>query len=239
MNEVTRVTPAQGFGDTLMQVLKDKNIPADKLQIVLQMQREILTDRRREAFETAFVAMHAKMPRVNKQGWVELGEGKGYNFAKWEDMDEAIRPVLEEFGFALRFTQVNGESGLVTVRGELVHIDGHAVASERAMPPDRGRGRNDLQAIGSSISYAKRYLAEGLCNIVRQGQDDDGKTAVPKPISAAQVKELEGLLKSIKTSPQTFLRLFVTGADALEEIQERDFPRLINALREKQRSMEK
>ena len=72
MNEVTRVSPAQGFGDTLMQVLKDKNIPADKLQIVLQMQREILADRRKEAFETAFVAMHAKMPRVSKHGLVEL-----------------------------------------------------------------------------------------------------------------------------------------------------------------------
>ena len=239
MNNVVRVSPAQGFGDTLMQVLKDKNIPADKLQIVLQMQREILSDRRREAFETAFVAMHAKMPRVNKHGFVDLGDGKGYKFAKWEDMDEAIRPRLEEFGFALRFTQVNGESGLVTVRGELVHLDGHSVSSERAMPPDRGRGRNDLQAIGSSISYAKRYLAEGLLNIVREGQDDDGRKAVPQPISPEQVKELERLLKSIKTSPQTFLRLFVTGCDALDEIQERDYPRLINALKEKQRSMEK
>ena len=239
MNDVARITPAQGFGDVLMQVLKDKNIPADKLQIVLQMQREILADRRREAFETAFVAMHAKMPRVNKDGFVDLGDGKGYKFARWEDMDEAIRPVLEQHGFALRFTQVNGESGLVTVRGELVHIDGHAVASERAVPPDVGRGRNQLQAIGSAISYAKRYLAEGLCNIVRQGQDDDGKTAIPKPISATQVKEIQVLLKSIKTSPQTFLRLFVTGCDDLSEIQERDYPRLINALREKQRSMEK
>ena len=243
MNDVTRVTPAQGFGDTLMQLLSNPDVPADKLQIMLQMQREILADRRREAFETAFVAMHAKMPRVNKHGLVELIAKDGrklgsYKFAKWEDMDEVLRPHLEKFGFALRFTQINGETGLVTVRGELVHIDGHSVSSERAVPPDRGPGRNDLQAIGSSISYAKRYLAEGLCNIVRQGEDNDGQ-AIPKPISAAQVKELEGLLKSIKTSPQTFLRFFVTGADALDEIQERDFPRLINALKEKQRSMEK
>ena len=238
MNEVTRVTPAQGFGDTLMQLLSNPDVPADKLSLMLQMQREILADRRREAFETAYVAMHAKMPRVNKHGWVDLGEGKGgYNFAKWEDFDEATRPILGEFGFALRFTQINGESGLVTVRGDLVHIDGHAVASERAMPPVRGRGRNELQAIGSSISYAKRYLAEGLLNIGREGQDDDGKTAVPEPITAEQVKELEKLLKAINTSHKKFLELFVTGCDALDEIETRDYPRLINALKEKQRSM--
>ena len=129
-------------------------------------------------------------------------------------MDEVLRPTLEEFGFAVRFTQINGETGLVTVRGELVHVDGHSVSSERAVPPDRGPGRNDLQAIGSSISYANRYLAEGLCNIVRQGEDNDGQT-IPKPITAEQVKEIESLLKSIKTSPQTFLRLFFTECDDL------------------------
>ena len=39
MNEITRTTPAETFGETLMRFLADPNIPADKLQIMLQMQR--------------------------------------------------------------------------------------------------------------------------------------------------------------------------------------------------------
>ena len=109
MNDIVRREPAaaQGFGEQLMKVLADPKIDAEKLKIVLQTQREILADRRREAFQIAYVAMAAKMPRVNKNGIVELikdGRVLGrYNFAKWEDMDEAIRPVLQEFGFALTF----------------------------------------------------------------------------------------------------------------------------------------
>jgi hypothetical protein len=242
MNDVTRVAPAQGFGEQLMKVLSDPNITADKLQVVLQMQKDILADRRREAFQTAFVAMASKMPKVDKNGVVELitKEGKrlgSYKYVLWEDLDDIIRPILQDFGFALTFSQLQSGKGAVIVRGELMHIDGHSISSEREMPPDTGPGRNSLQAIGSSISYAKRYIAEGLCNIVRKGEDDDGRRAVPKAITPAQATELRTLLKAIKTQPDTFLRLFVTGCEKIEEIQERDYPRLINALQEKQRSM--
>jgi len=243
MNDVVkRETPAQSFGDVLMRVLADPNIPADKLQIVLQTQKDLLADRRREAFQSAFVAMAAKMPQVTKEGLVDLKkDGKNYGsykFAKWEDMDEAIRPILHEFGFALNFYEPpdNGANGKVTVRGVLMHLDGHAVESEKSGPPDTGPGRNALQAIGSTTSYLKRYLAEELCNIVRKGEDNDGQTVL-KLITEKQIAELETLLKAVKTQPDTFLRLFVTGCERMEDIPERDFPRLVNALREKQRSM--
>ena len=225
MNDIVRVTPAQGFGDKLMQLLSDKNVPADKLQIMLQMQRELLAERRREAFQTAFVKMSAAMPQVRKDGVVELvkdGQRKGtYKFTKWEDMDTVMRPILADHGFALMFTQVNGESGLVTVRGELLHIDGHSISSERAMPPDRGPGRNDLQAIGSAISYCKRYLAEGLCNVVRRGQDDDAISAAERKITDEQTAELKKLLSDTKTDLKTFMQMMVSGAEELSDIRQR------------------
>src|SRR5215467_3129073 len=157
MNEITRVTPAEDFGGTLMRLLTDKEIPADKLQIMLQMQRELIVERRREAFTSAFVRLAAVLPQVSKNGTVELVSKDGrrlgsYKFAKWEDMDAVLRPILNEHGFALQFTQ----HGELTVRGILMHADGHFIESERTLPPDTGPGRNALQAIGSSLSYAKR-----------------------------------------------------------------------------------
>lgn len=244
MNELTRATPAQGFNDVLMRVLSDPNIPADKLQIVLQTQKDLLIDRRREAFQTAFVAMAAEMPQVTKEGVVELKNKEGhrfgsYKYALWEDMDEAIRPILQKHGFALTFSESPTANGHVQLRGELLHIDGHSINSERNMPPDIGPGRNALQAQGSAISYAKRYLAEELCNVVRKGEDDDGKSATLKLITDVQIKELTKLLQAVSTTPETFLRLFVTGAEKMEDIPARDYPRLVNALREKQRSIKK
>lgn len=243
MNEVARLQPAQGFSETLMRVLSDPNIPADKLQVVLQMQRELLEDRRKESFQAAFRAMAVKLPQINRHGLVELKkDGRvlgSYKYAKWEDMDEVIRPILHEHGFALTFSEIPKDGGRVHMQGVLMHDDGGSRMSETSLPPDTGPGRNNLQAVGSAKTYAKRYLAEDLLNLVRKGVDDDGRGAVPKPISAAQVKELSGLLKAIKTQPETFLRLFVTGVEKMEDIQERDYPRLVNALTEKKQSMEK
>ena len=243
MNDVVRSAPAQGFGETLMKLLADPNIPADKLQVMLQMQRELIAERRKEAFQTAFVAMALELPQITREGVVDLvKEGKrygSYKFAPYEDIDEAIRPILNKHGFALNYYEPpdNGANGKVTVRGVLMHIDGHSVESEKSGPPDTGPGRNSLQAIGSTTTYLKRYLCEELCNIVRRGADDDGKGADRRVITPAQIKELDGLLKAVKTQPDTFLRLFVTGCEKMEDIPERDFPRLVNALREKQRSM--
>ena len=39
--------PAQAFGAFLMQALANPEIPADKLQVMLQMRREVLADQAR------------------------------------------------------------------------------------------------------------------------------------------------------------------------------------------------
>jgi succinate dehydrogenase flavin-adding protein (antitoxin of CptAB toxin-antitoxin module) len=241
MNDLTRVTPAQDFGQTLMDMLRNPKIPADKLQVMLQMQRELIAERRREAFQTAFVEMSAKMPQVKRDGTVELvtkdGRRSGsYKFTRWEDMDKVMRPILSEYGFALNFAQADNPNGGVTVIGTLMHRDGHSISSQRTLPPDTGPGRNALQAIGSSISYAKRYVAEGLCNIVRGGEDDDAISAYMRKVTDKQVKELERLIKETDTDLAYFLQIMVTEQiSELSELPERDYARLINALNERKR----
>lgn len=237
-------SPALRLGEMLMTMLADPNIGADKMQVLLQMQREILAERRRESFHSAYAAMAAELPHVRKQGTVELVRKDGtrvgsYSYAKWEDMDEVIRPVLHRFGFALSFYTRAGEGGRIILGGRLLHIDGHSETAERYIRSDTGPGRNDLQAEGSGQSYAKRYTAEALLNIVRRDEDDDGTAAGSPPIADEDRRQLEKLLDEVKTKPETFLRLFVTGCERMEDIPARDYPRLKNALEEKRASLSK
>ena len=96
--------PAQAFGTFLMQALSNPEIPADKLQIMLQMRREVLHDQAKEAYQEAFAAFSAEMPAVERDGMVELGEGKGrYPFTTYEQMDKILRPLLVKHGFSLQF----------------------------------------------------------------------------------------------------------------------------------------
>jgi hypothetical protein len=97
-------------------------------------------------------------------------------YAKWEDINDAIRPVLHEHGFALSF-RVKRVENAISVTGILSHEDGHSEETTLELPSDTSGSKNAVQAVGSSLSYGKRYTAMALLNITSRApmdRDDDG-----------------------------------------------------------------
>jgi hypothetical protein len=231
----TAGAPAQSFGRFLMEALTDKAIPAEKLKLILDARAATLQAEAKEAFDLAFAAFSAELPQVERDGMVELirqGESKGrYPFTTIEAMDIVIRPLLAKHGLSISFASRDDKDS-VTITGTL---SGHGWerTSTYTLPPDVGPGRNPLQARGSSRRYANRYITDELCNVVRKGKDDDGRATVFDPIDASQIKELQDLLKATNTVEKTFLEIMVSGAGSLEEVRQRDFPRLVIALKQK------
>jgi hypothetical protein len=232
--------PAQQFGAFLMQALANPDISADKMQVMLQMRREILHDQAKEAYQEAFAAFSAEMPAVERDGMVDLGPGKGrFPFTTYEQMDKILRPLLVKHGFSLQFWSSDAENKeMIIVHGALI---GHGWQRESVypVPPDTGPGRNALMARGSAQTYAKRYIADLLCNIVRKGIDDDARRAMQATIDPKQVAELNRLIKLTNTNEEGFLKMMVTDAESVGDIRPRDYPRLLMALQEKQRKAKK
>jgi hypothetical protein len=236
VERVERAAPAEAFGQMLMQMLTNPDIPADKMEVVLKMRREVLSDQAREAFQEHYAAFSEELPQVERDGTVALvkdGRETGrYAFTTIENMDIVLRPLLSKHGFAISFASVDNKEG-VTVTGTLAGW-GWEKTSTYTFPPDAGPGRNALQARGSSRRYAKRYIVDDLCNVVRKGKDDDGKGALEALIDAVQIKELVDLIKATSTAEATFLKTMVSGVEALADVRQRDFPRLVMALKDKQ-----
>jgi hypothetical protein len=238
-----RAAPAEEFGKFLMEAMTNPNIPADKLLALGQLRRDVIADEAREAYQHHFAAFAAEMPAVERDGMVELvkdGRPVGrYPFLTYEQMDKVLRPLLTKHGLSLQFWSSAPEAkDVVIVHGALTGW-GWSRESTYPVPPDTGPGRNALQARGSAQTYAKRYVADLLCNIVRKGKDDDGRGAMETLIDATQVAELAGLIKSTKTNEETFLKLMVNGAERLGEVRQRDYPRLVLALKEKLQRVKK
>jgi hypothetical protein len=235
IQRIERAAPAETFAAVLMQMLTNPDIPADKMEVVMKMRREVLTDQAREAFQEHFAAFSAELPQVERDGTVALvkdGREVGrYAFTTIENMDTVLRPLLAKHGFAISFSSADNKEG-VTVTGTLSGW-GWERSSTYTLPPDAGPGRNAVQARGSSRRYAKRYVTDDLCNVVRKGKDDDAKGALEALIDAAQITMLNTLLKRTETDEAAFLKMMVTGAESLADIRQRDLPRLEMALREK------
>ena len=207
---------------------RDPNTDVTKLEALLRMQREVMADQAKVAFIQARHRLKQKLPAVSKDGTIDLGVDKqsgkargSMKFARWEDMARIIEPLMGEEGFTLSFNTKPraGDGGGATIVGTLTHIQGHGEEAEIPLPLDSGAGRNNLQAMGSTISYGKRYVAEMLLNIVRKGEDDDGVAGGTRYITDEQKGELVSLIQETNTDTVNFLRTFgieTGGIDALE-----------------------
>lgn len=194
----------------IVTLAKDSAVDVAKLDALLKMQERLEGRDAEREFTAAFVRLSAKMPRVKKNGTISLGTNKGsIPFAKWEDMDKIIRPLLNEEGFALSFDSAPrpGDGGGLVVTGRLER-GGHARTASIPLPLDTGPGRNNLQAMGSTLSYGKRYCAEMLLNIVREGDDDDGKRGGAQFITQDDIGKLRKLIADTGTDEDRFLQFF-------------------------------
>ena len=233
---------AAGVSGSMLNVIerasRDPAVDASKLRELLQIQREVEADQAKRSFTQAFHRLTKELPRVKKNGTIDLGGKGSIAFAKWEDVMTIIKPLMDREGFVLSFdTEERGkEGGGSVIVGELSHVDGHSRTARMSLPLDGGPGRNNLQAAGSTLSYGKRYVAEMLLNIVREGQDDDGKLGGTVFITLAQKDELIALIRDTKTDTKAFLQF--TGTQSVDEIEAKNFAGAVQRLRQKLHKMQ-
>lgn len=206
----------------LMQLARDPTIRPDVVAAFIQMQ-ERLEDRQAEReFNAAFLAMQPELPRIKKNGTLEYPINKNdpdgpkrkiASFAKWEDIDEAIRPILTQHGFVLAFTTAPRaqDGGGLIVTAILKHQGGHRQETPIPVPLDTSGGKNNLQGYGSSLSYGKRYSSAAALNLIYEGEDDDGVRGGKKFITDAQTAELHRLLKQAGREENSLLQRLFSG----------------------------
>lgn len=215
--------------------------------------RERMEDRGAlKAFNAAFVRLQGKLPVVKRNGALEYPTDKNKpdgpkklvsRYALWEDIHKAIRPVLEEEGFALSFeiSPRQTEGGGLLVAAVLRHAEGHSVTNP-PMPValDTSGGKNNVQAYGSALSYGKRYAAFAALNINTEGDDDDGKKAGMRYLSETEIAQIAALIDETNTDPQKFFAAMISEpVKTYSEIDSVHFDRLKNSLLNKKRQMTK
>jgi len=104
------------------QAVRDPAIDVAKLEALLRMQREIVAEDARVQFNRSFAALSAEIRQIERRGVADMGAKGAYKFAKREDLDAMLRPLMREHGFAVSFRPVPGPNGNLTIEGELMHV---------------------------------------------------------------------------------------------------------------------
>lgn len=121
------------------------------------------------ALAEALVAFQKEMPTVHKGKTANTGTYK-YTYADLADVMAAAVPILTSHGLSFTTQPRRREDSTYELVGVLRHTSGEQ--DEGALPIYG----NSPQALGSSITYARRYLLGCLTGIVTD-DDDDGATA--------------------------------------------------------------
>lgn len=193
--------PAEAPPDNLLAVIlaaaADPRCNVEKMQALLSMQKEVAAEQARISYTQDKLALTRKLPTINKDGKIEFkdkGQGKALlRFASFENINEVIRPLLDEFGFDLWFSSEPGVAGMINVIGHLDHHQGHTRTTTFPMPHDASGGKSGAQGWASAFSFGKRITTIGLLNLQTKAIEDrdrDGNAGNFKPAADGGLAEI-------------------------------------------------
>ena len=167
----------------------------------------------------------------------QMGSYEAFKYAPLEEIDKPLRPLLVEEEMDLSYSDEPGKGGSIMVRGRLKHLpSGHYEDSFMPAAPDTSGGKSDVQAVGSTNSFLRRYVACNIFNIVVVGDDDDGTGG---PIDEAQTRTILDLMNRAKAGPKflKYMKAQSTAeagslAAAVATIAARDYRKAISTLEE-------
>ena len=224
---VERLLPAPDNPSTVLALIErvalDPRADVEKLERLMAMYKRLKAKEAELAYNAAkgrilkklvgikIVKNRSALPEIDK-GKPQKGGYEAFKYAPLEEIDRHLRPLLAEENMDLSYSNESQEGGQILIRGRLKHLPGgHYEDSFMPAPPDTTGGKSNVQAVGSTNSFLRRYIACNIFNIVVVGDDDDGTGGT---IDAAQTKSILDLIKKAKVGPK-FLKYM--KAQSVEE----------------------
>ena len=186
--DAVSTTPLMSF---LERIAKDPQFDVDKFEVLLRLQREVAHDQARREFNAGMAAAQAEMlPVVRDASNKHLGN----RYAKLEQIDGALRPIYTKHGFSVRFGSAPAPAeGWLRIVCTVAHAGGYWEENHLDAPVSTTGSQGGkmavtaVQAIGSTVTYLRRYLLLMVFNVaLADEQDDDGVAARMQPASSRQ-----------------------------------------------------
>lgn len=200
--EKTELVPAQSNAVTPLEMV-NRALELGNVEVVgkmLEYQERWDKMQARKAFDMAIASAKAKIKPVvrNRTGH------NSKSYADFAAIARAVDPVLVEQGLSYRFRSEAGDRIIVTCI--LSHKDGHSEETTLSGPADKTGNKNDIQAIGSTLTYLQRYSLVQMLGLAA-ADDDDGRAGAGNPtITQVQADELRDLIEAKGKSRAKFLQ---------------------------------
>lgn len=165
---------------SIVAAARDPAVDAGKMEAMANLALKLQAHEQEQQFNRDLNAALIAMPVITKAGRIEIPAKDGNparvqgHFARFEDLNAVVKPLLAENNLAITFDLGSDERGVPNCIPILRHTNGW-VWTGRALsaPIDSSGSKNNTQGVGSTTSYLKRYTMCAALNIVVESEDDD------------------------------------------------------------------
>ena len=203
----------------MLRVAIDKGADLEKLQQLMNLQERWEANEARKAYVAAMNSFKENPPEVFKSKHVAFDTSKGrteYNHALLENAVDAIGAALSRHGLSFRWDCEQMDGGIVRVTCIITHVQGHSEKTSLQAGRDDSGGKNNIQALASSVTYLQRYTLFAATGLAPKGMDDDGVKSEVEFITDSQAADLDALLDEVGANKVAFLDYFKIGS--IEEL---------------------
>ena len=157
----------------LLQIAVAQGADIDKLEKLMALQERWEANEARKAYVSAMAAFKANPPDIFKTKQVAFND-VSYKHALLSDATEQIGRALSAHGLSATWKTEQSEGGMTRVTCIITHSQGHSESVSLQAGLDQSGKKNNIQALGSTVSYLERYTLFAATGLAAKDQDDDG-----------------------------------------------------------------
>ena len=223
----------------LVQAAMSGQLDTEKLKQLLDIQKDYEKNEAEKAFYKALAEFKKNEIVLEKDKLVSFemsaGGTKQYRHTTLGYALQIINPLLSAVQLSLTWetNQDMENGGLITVTCVLSHALGFSKKTSLSASADASGNKNNIQAIGSTISYLERYTAFSLTGVASMDQDDDGNAADKTPrITDEQALQVKAKITDNELNIERFLKWLKQSikADSIKDIAVTALPAVLQQI---------
>lgn len=168
----------------LVRMAMQQNVGIETLRELLKLKREEEAEQARRSYVADLAKAKQDLPLIHKDKRVYYeAKDKGkpptdYRHATLGQICSIVGPILGKHGLTWSWPS-SREADRVKVVCKIQHRDGHSESGEPLFgPPDSSGSKNNIQALGSTLTYLQRYTLQAALGLGFV-EDDDGRASTP------------------------------------------------------------
>lgn len=119
----------------------------------------------------ALAQLQIHLPQIKKDQNANTGS-YSYNYADLAQITRVLMPILGELGLSFIAKPTTKDDGQCVLAYKLMHVSGESEDGEYPLP-----NSGNAQAMGSAITYARRYCLCAVTGVAPEDDDDDAAAA--------------------------------------------------------------